>query len=140
VADSPERTLFLVKSDAVRRGLVGEVLGRIERRGLHLLAVELRTLAVATAEDHYAEHVGKPFFASLIDFITSGPLVAAVAEGPRAIETWRAMMGPTDPVKAPSGTIRGDFGLIVTENLVHGSDSADSATREVALFFPNLGL
>jgi nucleoside-diphosphate kinase len=140
VADSPERTLVLVKPDAVRRGLVGEVLGRIERRGLHLLAVELRTLDVATAEDHYAEHVGKPFFASLIDFITSGPLVAAVAEGPRAIETWRAMMGPTDPVKAPSGTIRGDFGLIVTENLVHGSDSADSASREVALFFPNLGL
>jgi nucleoside-diphosphate kinase len=140
VADSPERTLVLVKPDAVRRGLVGEVLGRIERRGLHLLAVELRTLDVATAEDHYAEHVGKPFFASLIDFITSGPLVAAVAEGPRAIETWRAMMGPTDPVKAPSGTIRGDFGLIVTENLVHGSDSADSAAREVALFFPNLGL
>jgi nucleoside-diphosphate kinase len=138
VADVSERTLVLVKPDAVRRGLVGEVLGRIERRGLQLLAVELRTLDVATAEDHYAEHVGKPFFASLIDFITSGPLVAAVAEGPRAIETWRAMMGPTDPVKAPSGTIRGDFGLIVTENLVHGSDSPDSAAREVALFFPKL--
>ncbi|MDQ1542187.1 MAG: nucleoside-diphosphate kinase, partial [Actinomycetota bacterium] len=131
-------TLVLVKPDAVRRRLVGEVLGRIERRGLQLLAVELRTLDVATAEEHYAEHVGKPFFASLIDFITSGPLVAAVAVGPRAIETWRAMMGPTDPVKAPSGTIRGDFGLIVTENLVHGSDSAASAAREVALFFPNL--
>jgi nucleoside-diphosphate kinase len=138
VADVPERTLVLVKPDAVRRRLVGEVLGRIERRGLQLLAVELRTLDVATAEEHYAEHVGKPFFASLIDFITSGPLVAAVAEGPRAIETWRAMMGPTDPVKAPSGTIRGDFGLIVTENLVHGSDSPESAAREVALFFPAL--
>ncbi len=138
MADVPERTLVIVKPDGVRRGLVGEVLSRLERRGLQLLAVELRTLDVATATDHYAEHVGKPFFASLIDFITSGPLLAAVAEGPRAIETWRAMMGPTDPVKAPSGTIRGDFGLIVTENLVHGSDSAGSADREVALFFPNL--
>jgi nucleoside-diphosphate kinase len=138
VADVPERTLVLVKPDGVRRGLVGEVLSRIERKGLQLLAVELRTLDVATAEEHYAEHLGKPFFASLIDFITSGPLLAAVAAGPRAIETWRAMMGPTDPVKAPGGTIRGDFGLIVTENLVHGSDSADSAAREVALFFPNL--
>ncbi|HXR42190.1 MAG TPA: nucleoside-diphosphate kinase [Acidothermaceae bacterium] len=133
-----ERTLVLVKPDGVARGLVGEVLGRLERKGLTLLAVEMRTLDTATAERHYAEHAGKPFFGPLIEFITSGPLVAAVAEGPRAIETWRAMMGPTDPVKAPSGTVRGDFGLIVTENLVHGSDSAESAAREIALFFPGL--
>jgi nucleoside-diphosphate kinase len=137
VSDS-ERTLVLVKPDGVARGLVGEVLGRLERKGLTLLAVEMRTLDIATAERHYAEHAGKPFFGSLIEFITSGPLVAAVAEGPRAIETWRAMMGPTDPVKAPSGTVRGDFGLIVTENLVHGSDSPESAAREIALFFPGL--
>jgi nucleoside-diphosphate kinase len=138
VTDAFERTLVLVKPDAVRRGLVGEVLGRIERKGLRLVALELRTLDRPTAEEHYAEHVGKPFFDALIGFITSAPLVAAVAEGPRAIETWRAMMGATDPVKAASGTIRGDFGLIVTENLVHGSDSATSAAREVALFFPTL--
>jgi nucleoside-diphosphate kinase len=137
VSDS-ERTLVLVKPDGVARGLVGEVLGRLERKGLTLLAVEMRTIDTATAERHYAEHAGKPFFGPLIEFITSGPLVAAVAEGPRAIETWRAMMGPTDPVKAPSGTVRGDFGLIVTENLVHGSDSAESAAREIALFFPGL--
>ena len=135
---TPERTLVLVKPDAVRRGLVGDVLDRLERKGLRLLALELRTLDRSTAEEHYAEHTGKPFFDALIGFITSGPLVAAVVEGPRAIETWRAMMGPTDPVKAPSGTIRGDFGLIVTENLVHGSDSVDAAAREVALFFPSL--
>lgn len=138
MTDAPERTLVLLKPDAVRRGLVGEVLGRIERKGLRLVALELRTLDRPTAQEHYAEHVGKPFFDALIGFITSAPLVAAVAEGPRAIETWRAMMGATDPVKAVSGTIRGDFGLIVTENLVHGSDSAASAAREVALFFPTL--
>jgi nucleoside-diphosphate kinase len=133
-----ERTLVLVKPDGVARRLVGEVLARLERKGLALVAVELRTLDRATAEAHYAEHAGKPFFAPLIEFITSGPLLAAVAEGPRAIETWRAMMGPTDPVKAPSGTVRGDYGLVVTENLVHGSDSPESAAREIALFFPNL--
>lgn len=138
MTETPERTLVLVKPDAVRRGLVGEVLDRLERRGLRLVALELRTLDRETAEEHYGEHRGKPFFDALIAFITAGPLVAAVAEGPRAIETWRAMMGPTDPVKAASGTIRGDFGLIVTENLVHGSDSPESAAREVALFFPDL--
>ena len=133
-----ERTLVLVKPDGVARRLVGEVLSRLERKGLALVAVELRSLDRATAEAHYAEHAGKPFFESLIEFITSGPLLAAVAEGPRAIETWRAMMGPTDPVKAPSGTVRGDYGLVVTENLVHGSDSPESAVREIALFFPDL--
>jgi nucleoside-diphosphate kinase len=138
VADSLERTLVLVKPDAVGRGLVGEVLDRLERKGLRLIALELRTLDRDIAEEHYAEHRGKAFFDSLIGFITSGPLVAAVVEGPRAIEAWRAMMGPTDPVKAPSGTIRGDFGLIVTHNLVHGSDSPAAAAREVALFFPSL--
>ena len=138
MAAALERTLVLVKPDAVRRGLVGEVLGRVERKGLRLIAVQLRTLDRATAEEHYAEHRGKPFFDALIGFITSAPLVSAVAEGPRAIETWRAMMGATDPVKATPGTIRGDFGLIVTENLVHGSDSPEAAAREVALFFPSL--
>ena len=133
-----ERTLVLIKPDGVARRLVGEVLGRLERKGLTLVAVELRTLDRNTAERHYAEHAGKPFFDPLIEFITSGPLVAAVAQGPRAIETWRAMMGPTDPVTAPSGTVRGDFGLLVTENLVHGSDSPESAAREIALFFPDL--
>ena len=133
-----ERTLVLVKPDGVARRLVGEVLSRLERKGLALVAVELRTLDRATAQAHYAEHAGKPFFEPLIEFITSGPLLAAVAEGPRAVETWRAMMGPTDPVKAPSGTVRGDFGLVVTENLVHGSDSSESAAREIALFFPDL--
>jgi len=138
MSQAPERTLVLVKPDAVARGLVGEVLDRLERKGLRLVALELRTLDRETAEEHYAEHRGKDFFDSVIAFITSGPLVAAVAQGPRAVETWRAMMGPTDPVKAPSGTIRGDFGLLVTENLVHGSDSPQSAAREVALFFPGL--
>jgi len=133
-----ERTLVLVKPDGVQRRLVGEVLARLERKGLSLVAVELRTIDRATAEAHYAEHAGKPFYAPLIEFITSGPLLAAVAEGPRAIETWRAMMGATDPVKASSGTVRGDYGLVVTENLVHGSDSAESAAREIALFFPHL--
>jgi nucleoside-diphosphate kinase len=138
MAEAPERTLVLVKPDAVARGLVGEIIDRLERKGLRLVALELRTLDRETAESHYGEHRGKAFFDAVIAFITSGPLVAAVAEGPRAVETWRAMMGPTDPVKAPSGTIRGDFGLLVTENLVHGSDSPESAAREVALFFPSL--
>lgn len=134
-----ERTLVLIKPDGVARGLVGEVLGRLERKGLALVAVEMRTLDRATAEKHYAEHAGQPYFEPLIEFITSGPLVAVVAEGPRAIEAWRAMMGATDPVKAAPGTIRGDHALIVRENLVHGSDSAESAAREIALFFPTLG-
>jgi nucleoside-diphosphate kinase len=138
VSDPVERTLVLVKPDAVRRGLIGEILGRIERRGLVLVAVQLRVLDRPTAEEHYVEHRGKSFFEPVIDFITSGPLLAAVAEGPRAVETWRATMGVTDPVTATPGTIRGDFGLIVGENLVHGSDSVASAIREVELFFPKL--
>lgn len=134
-----ERTLVLVKPDGVRRGLVGEVLRRIEAKGLRLRAVELRTLDRATAEAHYAEHSEKPFFGDLVDFVTSGPLLAAVAEGERAIAAWRGLMGVTDPVAAAPGSIRGDFALAVTENLVHGSDSPESAAREIALFFPALG-
>jgi nucleoside-diphosphate kinase len=133
-----ERTLVLVKPDAVRRGLVGEIIGRLERKGLSLVALNLRTLDRATAERHYAEHAQKPFFGELIEFITSGPLVALVAEGPRAVEAVRTMMGTTDPVKAAPGSVRGDFALVVTENLVHGSDSAESAKREIDLFFPGL--
>ena len=133
-----ERTLVLVKPDGVQRGLIGEIVGRIERKGLRIVALEMRTLDRATAEKHYAEHDGKPFFGGLVDFITSGPLVALVAEGPRAHEAVRALMGVTDPVKSAPGSIRGDFALEIGENLVHGSDSPESATREVSLFFPDL--
>ncbi|ABK52520.1 nucleoside diphosphate kinase [Acidothermus cellulolyticus 11B] len=132
-----EHTLLLIKPDAVRRGLVGEILSRVERKGLRIRALELRTIDDDLARRHYAEHAAKPFFADLVAFITSGPLVAAVIEGPRAVETLRTLMGSTDPVAAPPGTIRGDFGLLVTENLVHGSDSVTSAAREIALFFPH---
>lgn len=133
-----ERTLVLIKPDGVARGLVGEVLGRLERKGLRLVALEMRTLDRATAEAHYAEHAGKPFFVDLVDFITSGPLVAAVAEGPDAIVQWRAMMGATNPVQAAPGTIRGDLATVMQQNVTHGSDSPESAAREVALFFPDL--
>ena len=133
-----ERTLILIKPDGVRRGLVGDVLSRIERKGLRIVAMDLRTMAADIAETHYAEHVSKPFFGSLVDFITSGPLVALVAEGPRAVEAFRALAGATDPVKAAPGTIRGDHALEVQENIVHGSDSPDSAEREIKIFFPDL--
>ena len=133
-----ERTLILIKPDGVNRGLVGDVLSRIERKGLRIVAMDLRTMATETAETHYAEHVGKPFFGSLVAFITSGPLVALVAEGPRAVEAFRALAGATDPVKAAPGTIRGDHALEVQENIVHGSDSPDSAEREIKIFFPDL--
>jgi nucleoside-diphosphate kinase len=133
-----ERTLILVKPDGVRRGLVGEVVGRLERKGLTLVALELRTLDRATAEQHYAEHTAKPFFGELVDFIIGGPLVALVAEGPRAVEAARGLIGATDPVKSTPGSIRGDFALEIGENLVHGSDSPESAAREVGLFFPAL--
>lgn len=135
-----ERTLVLIKPDGVRRGLVGEILGRFERRGLHLVAAELRTLERSVAERHYAEHAGKPFYDGLVDFIIGGPVLAMVLEGP--LDTWgivRTMMGPTDPAVAPPGTIRGDLGVHVQQNLVHGSDSAISAEREIGLFFPGLG-
>jgi nucleoside-diphosphate kinase len=133
-----ERTLVLIKPDGVRRGLVGEVLARIERKGLRIVAMELRTLETRLAEAHYAEHVGKPFYSTLLQFITSGPLVALVAEGPRAIEAFRALAGATDPVHANPGTIRGDYALEVQSNVVHGSDSPDSAEREIKIFFPDL--
>jgi nucleoside-diphosphate kinase len=133
-----ERTLILVKPDGVRRGLVGEVVGRLERKGLTLVALELRTLDRATAEKHYAEHTERPFFGELVEFITGGALVAIVAEGPRAVEASRGLIGATDPVKSAPGTIRGDFALEIGENLVHGSDSPESAVREVGIFFPNL--
>ena len=133
-----ERTLVLVKPDAVRRGLIGEIVARIERKGLRVVALELRTLDRETAQKHYAEHEGKPFFGELVDFITGGPLVALVAEGPRAHEAVRALMGVTDPVKSAPGSIRGDYALEIGQNLVHGSDSPESATREVKLFFPDL--
>ncbi len=132
-----ERTLVLVKPDGVARGLVGEVLGRIERRGYTLVAVELRTLTAEVAGEHYAEHRGKPFFDDLVAFITSGPLLAAVVEGPDVIEAWRTMMGATNPIKSAPGTIRGDLATVMTENISHGSDSAESAAREIGLFFPN---
>jgi len=132
-----ERTLVLVKPDGVARNLIGEVLARIERKGLRLVAVELRTVDRELAAQHYAEHDGKPFFESLLEFITSGPVLAAVAEGPRAIAAWRQIAGGTDPVeKAAPGSIRGDFGLETQANLVHGSDSPESAEREIKLWFP----
>ncbi len=133
------RTLVICKPDAVERGLVGEILGRFERKGLRLVAAELRTLDLDLLARHYAEHVGKPFYNDLVAFMSRSPALMAVVEGPG--DTWgvvRAMMGATDPLKAEPGTIRGDFGTEVTENLVHGSDSAASAQREVSLFFPDL--
>lgn len=133
-----ERTLVLIKPDGVARGLVGEVLGRIERKGFRIVALELRNLEVAVAEEHYGEHKDKPFFRDLVDFITGGPLVAAVIEGPDAIVQWRNMMGATNPVAAVPGTIRGDLATEMQNNVSHGSDSPESAAREVALFFPGL--
>lgn len=133
-----ERTLVLIKPDGVQRHLVGEIIGRIERKGLSITALELRAVGRDIAAQHYAEHEGKPFFDSLLEFITSGPVVAAIVEGPRAIAAFRQLAGGTDPVeKAIPGTIRGDFGLETQLNLVHGSDSTESAKREIALWFPN---
>lgn len=135
---SAERTLVLVKPDGVARGLVGEVIGRLERKGLGLRAIALRTLDRRTAERHYAEHRGKPFYAALVEFITSGPLVALVVEGASAVDVVRRLVGVTDPVQAAPGSIRGDHATATRENVVHGSDSAESAAREIALFFPDL--
>ena len=134
-----ERTLVLVKPDGVKRGLVGEVVSRIERKGLSLAALELRTVERSIAEEHYAEHKEKPFFGELLEFITSGPVVAIAVEGPRAISAFRQLAGGTDPVeKATPGTLRGDFALETQFNLVHGSDSPESAERELKLWFPDL--
>jgi nucleoside-diphosphate kinase len=133
-----ERTLVLVKPDGVERGLVGEVIGRLERKGFTFVAGDFRTLDRATAEEHYGEHRGKPFFEGLVEFITSGPLFAAVIEGESAIGAWRTMMGATNPVNADLGTIRGDLATTMDRNVAHGSDSPESAAREIALFFPSL--
>jgi nucleoside-diphosphate kinase len=133
-----ERTLVLIKPDGVARGLVGEVLGRIERKGYKIVALEQRTLTREIAENHYGEHEGKPFFDDLVAFITSAPLVAAVIEGNEAIVSWRSMMGATNPVNAAPGTIRGDLATETQNNVTHGSDSPESAAREIALFFPGL--
>ncbi len=129
--------MVLIKPDGVKRRLVGEVVRRIEAKGLTLAALELRNVGEDLARKHYAEHDGKPFFGSLLEFITSGPVVAAIVEGPRAISAFRQIAGGTDPVeKAAPGTIRGDLALITQDNLVHGSDSAESAAREIELWFP----
>jgi nucleoside-diphosphate kinase len=134
-----QRTLVLLKPDAVRRGLIGELLARIERKAdWTIVALELRTLDRATLEQHYAEHVGRPFYEPLVQFMASGPAVALVVEGERVVEGVRALAGPTDPIGAAPGSIRGDFGTIVRENLVHASDSEESADREIKLFFPGL--
>jgi nucleoside-diphosphate kinase len=135
-----ERTLVLIKPDGVARGFIGEILGRIERKGLKIVALELKNVSDDLAGKHYAEHAEKPFFGSLKEFITSGPVVAAILEGPRAIAAFRQLAGGTDPVeKAVPGSIRGDFALETQENLVHGSDSSESAAREIALWFPQIG-
>jgi nucleoside-diphosphate kinase len=133
-----QRTLILVKPDGVERSIIGDVISRIERKGLKVVALEMRTIDIDTAHAHYAEHAEKSFFGDLVDFITGGPLVALVAEGDRAIEAFRALAGATDPVKAAPGTIRGDYALRVTNNIVHGSDSPESAEREIKIFFPEL--
>ena len=134
-----ERTIVLVKPDGVQRKLVGEIVSRIERKGLDVVALDLRTVDRELAAQHYAEHDGKPFFDDLLAFITSGPVLAAVVEGPRAVAAWRQVAGGTDPVeKAAPGSIRGDLALETGSNLVHGSDSPESADREIKLWFPNL--
>lgn len=130
-----ERTLVLVKPDAMQRGLAGEILARLERRGLRIAGLKLMQVERSLAERHYGEHVGKPFYESLVSYITSSPIVAAVFEGTNAVEAVRTTMGVTNPSKAGPGTIRGDLGLEIGRNLIHGSDSLDSAEREVALFF-----
>jgi len=130
-----ESTLLIVKPDAVRRGLIGEVLRRVEAKGLRLAELRMIIIERVTAEEHYGEHREKPFFDELVEFIGSGPVVVARVEGERAVPVLRSLIGSTDPALAPPGTIRGDYGLIITENLVHGSDSNESAERELKLFF-----
>ncbi len=134
-----ERTLILVKPDAFARNLTGEIIARFERKGLRIVALRLMTMDSALAERHYAEHEGKPFFGELVSFITSGPLVAMVLEGEQAVASARQVIGATNPIEAAPGSIRGDFAIEVGQNMVHGSDSPESAAREVALFFPGMG-
>ena len=131
-----ESTLLIVKPDAVRRGLVGEILARVERKGLRIDDLRMMRIDRDLAEHHYAEHVEKPFFGDLVGFITSGPVIVAKLTGREAVSVLRMLMGATDPATSPLGTIRGDYGIEITENLVHGSDSPESARRELALFFP----
>ena len=130
-----ERTLIIVKPDGVQRGLVGEIIGRLERRGLKIVAMQMQQISAETAQRHYAEHEGKPFFDGLVSYITSSPVVVMVLEGPQAVTAARATIGSTKPVEAGPGTIRGDLGMMVGRNLIHGSDSVESAAREVEIFF-----
>ena len=132
-----ESTLLIVKPDGVRRGLIGEVLRRVEAKGLTIDEMRMFTIDRATAEEHYGEHRDKPFFGELVDFITGGPVVVARITGEQAIAVWRRVMGPTNPVEAPPGSIRGDYALEVTFNMVHGSDSDESAEREIGIWFPD---
>ena len=133
-----DRTLILVKPDAFARGLTGEIIARFERKGLRIVALQHMVLTEDTAQRHYAEHEGKPFFGELVEFITSGPIVAMVLEGEEAIRAARQVIGATNPLEAAPGSIRGDFALEIGKNMVHGSDSNESAAREAALFFPDL--
>jgi len=133
-----DRTLILVKPDAFGRGLTGEIIGRFERKGLRLVALKQMTVDEDLAKRHYAEHDGKPFFGELVEFITSGPLVAMVLEGDQAVTAARQVIGATNPIEASPGSIRGDFAIAVGQNMVHGSDSSESAAREAGLFFPEL--
>jgi nucleoside-diphosphate kinase len=135
-----ERTLILVKPDAFARNLTGEIIARFERKGLRLAALKLMTMTTELAQRHYAEHEGKPFFEELVSFITSGPLVAMVFEGDEAVTAARQVIGATNPLEASPGSIRGDFAIAVGQNMVHGSDSGESAEREAGLFFPDLGV
>lgn len=135
MVSSTEKTLVLVKPDGVQRGLIGPIITRLEARGLKIVAMEMLQMNEALARRHYAVHEGKPFFKALVDFITSGPIVAMVLEGPRAVELVRNAMGGTDPAKAAPGTIRGDWGVDIGRNLVHGSDSVENARQEIANFF-----
>jgi nucleoside-diphosphate kinase len=130
-----QRTLVLIKPDAVERGLAGEIIARLERKGLKIVAMRMLQMDKAMAERHYAIHEDKPFFRALVDFITSSPIIAAVVEGKKAVEVVRRMMGETDPLHAGPGTIRGDFGLDIEHNLIHGSDSEENAQQEISLFF-----
>ena len=130
-----QRTLVLIKPDAVQRGLAGEVIGRLERKGLRIAGAKMMMVDEALARRHYEAHVDKPFFPSLIEFITSSPLVALVVEGPGAVQAVRTIMGETNPEDSPPGTIRGDYALTIGQNLIHGSDSDESAEREIGVFF-----
>ena len=133
-----DRTLILVKPDAFARNLTGEIISRFERKGLRIAALKHMTVTEELAKEHYAEHEGKPFFGELVEFITSGPLVAMVLEGPEAVLAARQVIGATNPLEATTGSIRGDFAIAVGQNMVHGSDSPESAGREAAIFFPEL--